>query len=198
MNSHTEESSLIMELECPYGSGKRRCRIEGSGDWHECLTCGGSGFRPTDIGKKILELMQRNFRPTCERMRMAMPRNRARACGAFRPSSACSSREALVFQPKPPFGQSRGTSQTDFGRPAFRAEVDPSRRLLPLRAPRFCLSCHFGGQVRFRFADQRLIRQPLVDHGNDGFQQSSQRRCLAIIEAQRFRVQIAKQMERLN
>ncbi len=35
-------------------------------DWHRCGKCEGSGYLPTDLGKRILSLMRHNFKPMLE------------------------------------------------------------------------------------------------------------------------------------
>ena len=55
----------IQELETPclrcQGRGKRT-DIESEEGFSECLECGGSGFKPTPIGARILELIRHNSR----------------------------------------------------------------------------------------------------------------------------------------
>ena len=34
--------------------------IEDDNGWAECLSCGGSGYKPTELGARILELVRHN------------------------------------------------------------------------------------------------------------------------------------------
>ena len=61
-NEKKEEAALeLPELERPC----RDCNGRGtSGRFRErCVLCGGAGYEVTEIGEKVLALMQRRFRP---------------------------------------------------------------------------------------------------------------------------------------
>jgi hypothetical protein len=58
----------LLELPCPACGGRGRYRPEGVTDVRDCFVCDGAGFKPTELGKQILELMRHNLRPMFERM----------------------------------------------------------------------------------------------------------------------------------
>lgn len=49
-----------LEILCPHCKGMRI--INGEKHYQTCSNCKGSGFVPTEEGKKILELMRHNFK----------------------------------------------------------------------------------------------------------------------------------------
>lgn len=59
------ESDLQLESKCPEcnGSGGKFWRGEEE-EWRECAKCHGSGYVPTQIGARILELVRHNSRLT--------------------------------------------------------------------------------------------------------------------------------------
>jgi hypothetical protein len=66
---------MSSELKSPVELEQRcsACMGEGGEDteagWEPCWICGGSGFAPTPLGRKILALVEHHFRSICERTR---------------------------------------------------------------------------------------------------------------------------------
>ena len=58
-----ETPDLQLETVCPDCNGKGGYRdVEEETGWAECLGCGGSGFQPTPMGARILDLVRHNSR----------------------------------------------------------------------------------------------------------------------------------------
>ena len=51
------EESLVLEVQCNYCSGRGRFGRD------QCDACDGSGYVPTELGSRILDLMRHNLRP---------------------------------------------------------------------------------------------------------------------------------------
>jgi len=56
-----------LEVPCPHCEGDRGI-THGDGHWSRCPVCDGAGYKPTEVGKKVLALMRHNFRPMHEDM----------------------------------------------------------------------------------------------------------------------------------
>lgn len=53
----------ILETVCPRCNGEKGYGdIEADNGWADCPTCNGTGYRPTQIGARILELVRHNSR----------------------------------------------------------------------------------------------------------------------------------------
>jgi DnaJ-class molecular chaperone len=62
----TERETL--EVRCPVCDGQGYYRPDGSAEIRECFACDGAGFKPTELGRQVLELMRHNLRPMFQRM----------------------------------------------------------------------------------------------------------------------------------
>src|ERR1700733_4350413 len=127
---------------------------------------------------------------------MAKTKNRARAYAfAFSPSLA-SPEAILALVPK-----SLALRDCESGQTVF--PPGPEAVSLPLLStfrvgPRPCLSRHCRGQVLVGFSDQRIVREALTNDPDGRLQESANRRALPMVVTERFRVQIAEQVERLD
>lgn len=52
-----------LEKRCDVCGGRGGSRECDHCRWDPCGSCNGSGYKPTDFGKKVLDLMRHNFRP---------------------------------------------------------------------------------------------------------------------------------------
>ncbi len=61
-NSDESAKGVVpLEFPCTYCTARGGWRVEGSGTWHRCTMCNGSGFIPTDFGSRVLDLLRHNF-----------------------------------------------------------------------------------------------------------------------------------------
>ena len=49
-----------LEVKCPSCNGTKSCYDSETDSFLDCKECGGSGFKPTAIGKQILTLIRHN------------------------------------------------------------------------------------------------------------------------------------------
>jgi Tryptophan RNA-binding attenuator protein inhibitory protein len=57
-----DDSVPVLEIPCPFCEGKGG-RKHYDHYFETCAACDGSGFQPTALGSKIINLMKHNFRP---------------------------------------------------------------------------------------------------------------------------------------
>jgi DnaJ-class molecular chaperone len=59
-------SGIELETKCDRCFGKGRWIEEGSGRPQSCCRCNGSGYAPTEVGAKILNLVSHNLKGIAE------------------------------------------------------------------------------------------------------------------------------------
>jgi hypothetical protein len=61
-----------LELVCPDCGGEGGFSENPPHDFTTCLECEGAGYVPTEAGKKVLALMQHNFRPLASKLKFGV------------------------------------------------------------------------------------------------------------------------------